>query len=248
MRVLLYDIECTANIGDTWAKWQTDVIHFRRDWYMLCFAFKWLDEKKTYVYALPDFATYRKDQTDDTELMQKLRDLMDEADIVVGHNSNAFDNKMSQTRMIVNDIPPPSPYKQLDTKVIAKRAFRFTSNKLDDLARFFNIPGKLETGGYGLWLGCENNDPKAWAKMKKYNRQDVVLLEQVYKKMIPWTANHPPMNTDVDACPRCGTLGRMVKRGFQYTKTNTYQRVRCGKCKGWSRMRNAEKTEKPNFV
>ena len=84
--------------------------------------------------------------------------------------------------------------------------------------------------------------------MKKYNKQDVILLEQVYLKMLPWTANHPPMNMDVEACPRCGTSGQMVKRGFQYTKTNTYQRVRCGKCKGWSRLRNAEKTEKPNFV
>ena len=55
-RVLLYDIETVPNLAYVWGKWEQNVIRFESEWHMLCFAYKWLGEKKTHVVALPDFA------------------------------------------------------------------------------------------------------------------------------------------------------------------------------------------------
>lgn len=143
--------------------------------------------------------------------------------------------------MVSLGLPPPAPYKQLDTKKIAKKYFSFTSNKLDDLGRYLGIGQKLDTGGYGLWLGCEEGDPKAWKKMKRYNKQDVVLLEEVYLKLRPWIANHPAVDNR-DNCPKCNSAN-MQKRGYGFNKTSKYQRFQCMDCGGWSRVRVNEQMD-----
>lgn len=242
MRTLIYDIETSPSLGYVWGKWQQDVIQFKEEWYILCFAYKWLDEKKTHIVALPDFKLYKKDPTNDREVVQKLHDLFSEADVVIAHNGNSFDQKKSQARMLYHGMNPPQPYQQLDTKLIARRHFNFTSNKLDDLGEVLKVGKKLQTGGFSTWLGCMAGDKKAWDKMKKYNKQDVVLLEKVYLKMRPWTANHPAVNVIdnlPEACPKCGK-GPLQARGYATTKTNRYRRSQCQSCGGWSQSRIPE--------
>ncbi len=36
-----------------------------------------------------------------------------------------------------------------------------------------------------------NKDPAAWKVMEKYNKQDVLLLEKVYDRLLPWIKSHP---------------------------------------------------------
>ena len=51
-----------------------------------------------------DFPEYQKDKTDDKALMRKLWDLMDEADIVIGHNCDSFDIKKINSRFFDDKI------------------------------------------------------------------------------------------------------------------------------------------------
>lgn len=207
-RVLIYDIETAPIIATVWGKYEQNIVWSIQDWYMLCFAYKWLGEKKTYVVSQTDFKGYRPGSEDDSEVIKKLWGLFNEADIVVAHNGNSFDQKKSQARMIINGLEPPAPYKQIDTKLVARRYFNFTSNKLDDLGEYLELGRKIQTGGHELWKQCMAGDMKAWKKMQKYNIQDVVLLEQIYLKMRPWIANHPSMGV-LDgrplACKNCGS-------------------------------------------
>lgn len=48
-RVLLFDIETAPIIGPSWQIRESDVLWVIQDWYMLCFSWKWLGEKKTHV-------------------------------------------------------------------------------------------------------------------------------------------------------------------------------------------------------
>jgi hypothetical protein len=48
------------------------------------------------------------------------------------------------------------------------------------LGHFLGIGRKLNHTGKALWLGCMSGDPKSWKKMRRYNQQDVRLLEAVY--------------------------------------------------------------------
>jgi len=76
--------------------------------------------------------------------------------------------------------------------------------------------------------------------MKKYNKQDVLLLEKVYKKLRPWTPRHPNLSVfgkeDRPVCPHCASE-KMYKDGKYHTNTNTYQAWECQDCGGWSRSR-----------
>src|SRR5690606_17959042 len=108
----------------TWGKYEQNLVWSIQDWYILCFAYKWLGERKTHVIAQPDFKDYKPGSSDDKNVVQKLWELFEEADVVVAHNGNSFDQKKSQARMIYHGMRPPAPYKQIDTKLVARRYFK----------------------------------------------------------------------------------------------------------------------------
>lgn len=233
MKVLLFDIETMSNLGFIWGKYEQNVIQYKKEWYMLSFAYKWLGDAKTHVLSLPDFGTYEYDLEDDFELVRALWELFDEADIIIAHNGASFDIKKSNAKFIEHGLPPPSPYKVIDTKLVAKRYFNFNSNKLDDLGNILGLGRKIDTGGFDLWLGCASGDMKAWKKMCDYNKQDVILLEQVYLKMRGWMVNHPSFHEN-GTCDHCGK-SNLQKRGYGIRGNGTkVQRYQCQDCAAWS--------------
>lgn len=236
-KILFYDIETAPNIGAIWGKYEQDVIWFEKDWYILSFSYKWLGDKTATVIALPDFKLYKKEPENDRELVKALWEKLNEADIVVAHYGDAFDNKKSSTRFIQHGLTPPAPYKSVDTKKVAAKYFKFDSNKLMDLGRYLDVGTKMETGGSGLWRKCMLGDSKAWDTMKKYNKQDVELLEQIYLKMLPWITTHPNTNGYKEGvvCPRCGS-SHLNSRGNAVLASGTqYKRYQCQDCGAWSR-------------
>lgn len=236
-RVAFVDIETSPNLAYVWGKWEQNVIAFKDEWRIIAFAVKYEGDKRVYTYALPDFPLYKKDPYNDRDLVAKLREVLDGADAVVAHNGDQFDIPKTNARMIAHGFTPPSPYKAIDTKKIAKRYFKFDSNKLDDLGEYLGVGRKMQTGGFSLWLGCMAGDIAAWTKMKKYNAQDVVLLENIYRKFVPWNTNHINMNAfrgTPDGCPRCGSA-HMQARGFLTNATGRFQRYQCQGCGGWSK-------------
>jgi DNA polymerase elongation subunit (family B) len=234
-KIALLDIETAPNLGWVWGKWEQNVIDFKEYWYMLSFSTKWLGEKETKTYKLPDFRGYASHKEDDSKLVTKLWGVLDEADIIIAHNGDKFDIKKSNARFISHGLQPPSPYKTIDTLKIARRNFAFTSNKLDDLGHYLGVGRKLPHTGARLWLDCMRGVPEAWTKMAKYNAQDVNLLERVYLKLRPWTSTHPDLSSysKKNECPTCGGTN-LQHRGHNVTKTGRRDRFQCMDCGSWS--------------
>lgn len=244
-RVLLYDIENSPIISYNWGIWEQNAVEIVEDWQILTVAWKWLDEKKVYVIGQDDFDDWKPGVNNDKNVVKKIHELFNEADVVIAHNGDSFDQKKSQARMLVHGMQPPSPYRQIDTKKVAKRYARFTSVRLGHLGGFLGVGQKLETGGFATWKGCLAGDPASWSKMKKYNKQDVSLLEEVYLKLRPWIQNHPGLNVldnKPEACPKCGE-GPLQARGFAVSKVGKKQRYQCQSCGGWSQGGTTIKTE-----
>jgi RNase_H superfamily len=234
-KILLFDIETSLTrvyVFDLYPKHGgTNVVEIDEPWYMLSFSWKWLGQKHTCVAALPDFPGYAKNRSCDKALVTELYRLISEADIIVAHNGDRFDLRKSNARFIEHGFAPPAPYKTVDTLKIARKHFKFDSNRLDDLGHFLGVGRKLANTGKALWLGCMSGDPKSWDKMRRYNKQDVRLLEAVYLKLRAWTTTHPNLDhyTRANACPVCQSKD-LVRHSFAYISTGKRQRMTCKGC------------------
>lgn len=233
-KILFLDIETAPSLGWAWAKYETNIIDYQRDWYMLSFGYKWSTDKKVTVRGLIDYPLrFNADIEDDSALVEELWQLLDAADIIVAHNGDGFDLVKINTRFLVHGLKPPTPYKTVDTLKIARKVFAFDSNKLDDLGHYLNIGRKLPHTGFHLWKGCMSGDRKSWALMLKYNGHDVELLERLYYKIRQWAPTHPNVNQgSTGKCPRCGSI-KVQRRGFTFTALRKKQRFQCTSCSGW---------------
>jgi DNA polymerase elongation subunit (family B) len=233
-KIVFVDIETAPSLGWVWGKWEQNVIDFKRDWYMLSFAYKYADGGKVVTRGLIDYPGYAKDKENDRALVEELWTIFDEADIIIGHNGDSFDIRKSNSRFLTHGLNPPSPYKTVDTLKIARRAFKFDSNKLDDLGRYLGIGRKVPHTGFNLWKNCMDGNPVAWKKMKRYNGHDVTLLEKVYYAVRAWAPVHPNVNKGQHtACPVCGKF-KLQARGFSFTLLRKKQRFQCQACAHWS--------------
>ena len=224
-RILLLDIETAPSLGYVWEAWQTNVIDFRDQWYILCYAWKFLGEKTQFL-SLQD--------VDEHTLIQQLWNLFNEADIVVGHKVDTFDIKRSNAMFLRYGLPPPSPYKTVDTLKVVKKYFKLDKNSLGDVGKYLGLGDKKPNQGWKTWLGTMQGDPEAWAVMRDYNIQDVDLLERIYLTLRPWHTTHPNLNlwSEHQNCPTCGS-GRIQRRGFSYAKVQVRQRYHCQDCGHW---------------
>lgn len=250
-RILICDIETAPVLAHVWGLFKQNVglNQIQADSYILCWAAKWLGEAPIH------YGESRK-LTTSKVMLNRLWKLLDEADFVVGHNFGRFDRSKINSAFIKAGMKPPSPYKVIDTLNIAKREFRFTSNKLEFIAKALGCTpksGHKKFAGHDLWVETLKGNAEAWAEMGDYCRQDVIVTEEVYLALRPWDTTHPNINVMRDTtdehgeeamhCPHCGST-HLNKNGKRYTNTGAYTRYRCMDCGASSRSRYTENTLK----
>lgn len=229
MKTLLLDVETSPNLADVWSLWNINVSlsQLRKSSEMICWAAKWYGSSKV------EFRSKFHDTRD--VMLKRIHELMSEADALVHYNGNAFDIPTLNKEFLLAKMGPPAPSKQIDLYRVVRSKFRFPSNKLQYVSEALEIGQKVKHEGHTLWVKCEAGDPAAWRKMKRYNIQDVNLLEDAYNELLPWIDNHPNVGFfGGEGCPNCGS-GVARKQGFAYLSTGTYQRWQCTPCGTWYR-------------
>lgn len=232
-KILVFDIETSPIISYTWGIWDQNISlnMIKQDWYILSWGAKWLDSDNT-IYM---DSRGSKDISDDSKLLKGIWKLLDECDIVVTQNGKSFDVKKLNARFILNGMKPPSSYRHIDTLQLAKKHFGFTSNKLEYMADKINIKYKKlkhdKFAGFELWKECLKGNLKAWNDMKKYNLHDVLSLEELYKKLIPWDTafNFNAYSDTLDNVCTCGSKD-FLRKGYRLTNTGKFQRFKCKDC------------------
>lgn len=148
-KILIFDIETSPLKAYVWNLWKQNVHldHILNEWFMICWSAKWLYSNEILGDVLtPEEAI----EENDKRVCQSLWNLINEADIVVAHNGNRFDIPRMNARFIINGLNPTKPYYSVDTCLVAKKQFGFSSNKLDALATYFGFKHKLDTD-FSLW-------------------------------------------------------------------------------------------------
>jgi len=178
LKVLYLDLETSPNIGFFWKsgyKLNIGYENIIQERAIICACYKWKDENK--VHSL------EWNNGDDKVLLQELAEVINEADLIVGHNLNKFDLPWIYGRCVKHNIQFDTNFKKEDTLTMARNMFSFNSNKLDYIAQFLGLGEKLSTS-YNLWKDIVlKNDAKAMNTMVKYCKNDVVILQKVHEKL-----------------------------------------------------------------
>lgn len=224
-RILFYDIEIAPLKAHLWSMWQQGVglNQIESDWFMLSFCCKWADSDDVFYFDQRNTT----DIEDDYDLVLKLWHFLNEADVVIGQNSKRFDTKKTNARFILNGLPKPSVYRQIDTLEIAKRQFGFTSNRLeymtDKLCTEYKKSKHKKFHGHELWNECLKGNIEAWEEMEDYNRLDVLSLEELYNVLSSWDNTLPNFDCYVDEVL---DMEEWEKNGFHYTNLGKFQKYR----------------------
>lgn len=240
-KILLLDIETSPVNAYVWQsqigrKTRIDIDQIVEDMRIISYAAKFLDEKKIHYSDVRGQINDRGEE----KLLKKIHDLCNEADVVIAHNGQAFDVPTILARFSVFDLKPTAPFTQIDTYLVSRKQFRFTSNKLEFLGKATKCPVKKgkhpKFPGMDLWKECLKDNVSAWREMRAYNIDDVLVLEWVYKKLRPFMKNHPNVAwlAGRPGCPNCGE-NKLQRRGFMTTRTMRYHRYQCSNCGAWTK-------------
>lgn len=229
-KILIVDIETRPSLAYIWRVWQENigVDQLIQPTEMFSWAAKWVGSD-----GVKFASTYHDGKK---KMVQAIWHLLNEADCVMHFNGRKFDIPHIQREFLEAGLLPPSPYRQIDLIDAVRKQFRFTSNRLAHVSKVLGLEGKVEHEGFPLWVKCMAGEAEAWERMKNYNIQDVLLLEDLYRKMLPWLPAHPSIASFLgeDVCPKCGG-DQLVKEGFAYTQMGKFQQFHCKSCGSWSR-------------
>jgi len=230
LRLLLLDIETAPNVVHAWGLWNVNVglSQLIEPGYVLCWSAKWVGEPKIFFSSIRGGAK---------KMLTEIHNLLSEADAVITWNGSQFDIPHLNREFLRYGFTPPEPYAQIDLLTVARKRFRFVSNKLENVCKELGVGEKIKNEGHSLWIGCMTGEPKSWANMKRYNINDTAILEAVYEKMLPWISSHPHVGLrdgKMTSCPNCGGT-KIQSRGWAYTALGKYKRYQCRTCWTWSR-------------
>lgn len=148
---------------------------------ILCWSAKWLGSDKVF------YEETKGDKSKEKTILKKLKKLMDQADIILGQNSQKFDVPIINGLFLYYDlIDGVREYKQIDTLVMSRSKYKFLSHKLQYMSgKLCEIKKQTHAKfpGMSLWMEYEAKNPAAFAEMKKYNMADVQATEELFLKL-----------------------------------------------------------------
>lgn len=235
-KILVFDIETAPMEGYFWGLFKQNISleMIKQHTTILSWSAKWLGAPESEVMYAD--VRHQENKRDDKELVMKIHSLLDEADIVLTQNGERFDEPKLNYRFLVHGLKKPSSFRHEDTLRIAKAKFGFDSNKLVHMTHLFcKKYKKLDHGefhGMKLWTECLAGNMKAFESMEKYNKYDVLSLEELYvDHLAPWSngATFAAYSTEVKFRCNCGS-DSFKDSGFHITKRAKFQKHQCNDC------------------
>jgi hypothetical protein len=183
---------------------------------------------------------WKKNPREDRALAKKLLEVMSEADIILGQNSDRFDVRVANEKFFRYELGQARPVKYLDTKKMGKRNFYFPSYSLEYMSDRYCETKKLTNRkfpGIQLQRACLEKNPEAWEEMRIYNIIDVKSTKELAIKMAPWGS--PNLNSmRPGALFRCDNIlcgsTNIIHRGHaKGTGGGRFKQYSCKDCGHW---------------
>lgn len=231
-KLLFYDIETSLAKSYHFQQWKVNLSQKQKiqESHLLSHAWAWGDGEVTgSILTREEMLAH-----DPERLVLECWSLLDNCDVLVAHNGKRFDVRKVNSYFLQYGLPPPSPYRVIDTLLIAKQKFALPFNSLAYLAEFLNVEQKIDTGGVDLWIQCDQGSQEALDKMNEYCMGDIVTLRSVYNHLISWSNDGVNLALYSDhgaSCPHCSSDNISVIEGkYTHTVARKYQVYRCNDC------------------
>jgi predicted RNA-binding Zn-ribbon protein involved in translation (DUF1610 family) len=246
-RVLVADIETFPIWARVWGMFKQNISleQIVKDWTMMSFAAKWLQQPE--VYYLDN--RMQVDSRDDSLQLAALYHILLNTDMIIAHNGQRFDLPKIKARLAIKKFRPLPPLKVIDTLNLNRTAFGFTSQKLQYITgehTGFASEGKSDHKkypGWKLWVGCEEHDLGAWKECEAYNITDITSLEESYLELRGWYQAQPnfgpyvvPGEKGELVCPNCGST-HLHRHKERKTQVGIYPQYHCQSCGTYPRGR-----------
>ncbi len=182
-QVILLDVETSPIETFAWGTFKQYIPHtFIKE---PSFLISWTAKQLYSSEVMSDVLTPEEAlEKNDNRIVNSAWKVLESSNVLIGHNIRKFDLRYLNTRFLMNNLQPPSPFQIIDTYEVAKRNFLFSSNKLDYLGTLIRNKGKIKTD-FNLWRDCIAGDETALKSMLDYNKEDVLLLEEVFLFLRP---------------------------------------------------------------
>lgn len=160
-------------------------------------------------------------------------DVFDAADLVYGHNHDRFDIRHLNTGWRDIGLPPPSPFKTLDTLKAARSTFGDESKTLNALCQRVGVVSKVDKYDVDVARAAITGNKAAQRRIKTYNCGDVEASEALVDRLRGWIPSHPhDLIGRIDDRPTCNQCwgDNLEHNGVKLAQQITYTLWRCGDC------------------
>jgi len=246
-RILAFDLETSIPKVATFGRMKVFLNHenvIQEGGKIICASYIWIDANGVGQVQLINMTAEEIANDDDSRICAELWELFNQADAVVCHNASTFDFPMLKTRCMMHGMPPLPTVKVLDTLIMARKNFRFPSNRLADLAAYLGLEAKKDAGGVKTWIDYQAGKQAAIDHMHFYCKHDTVLLVQVYLKLRNYGHTGSDFNAGLYVNAEEGTMlctvcaSPVAKTGrFVYTSVSKFEELRCTSCGNVTRTR-----------
>lgn len=179
MRISAFDIESSGLDGD-WAS-------------ILCASFCVIasdDPKEIGKVTTLTRKIRPKDPMDDGALAAKIRDAVEDWNVIVTWNGKLFDLPFVNARLLKAGYEDCNPQMHLDLMWYATgNSARLASRKLDNVAKFFKTMNQKYEVPNEVLQASRYGDPEALKEVIKHCEADVRILRDVYWRLIPRVRN-----------------------------------------------------------
>lgn len=240
-KILFYDIETSPLQAWVWSLGKQVVRHGQLvDGYsrygIICITYCFNDGKPAKAIVW-DFEKQDSDRVvkEFDELIRK-----EEPDVIIGKNSDRFDNKHLNTIRMYYDLPPFPEFMDYtdDLEKQMRKYFYLPSNTLDYFSAQLGLGGKIKMEMQN-WIDIVTRDPKkgpiALNKMVRYGKKDIVDTRQLWEYCVKHFK--PKFNAATKqalrACVTCGSQC-ITRNGTRVAGKTLYQNYYCSTHGGYA--------------
>lgn len=243
-KILTYDLETTLlqfwafNTGKQVLR-HHQLVNGKSRTDVICMAWAWNDGKPAQVMG------WGFEEQNSKPILQKLDQLIGEADIVIGKNNHRFDDKHVNAHRMFNQEPGIVDWsgKSDDLEKQIRKHFKLPSYSLDYLSQELGYGGK-ESMDFSDWVKIQEKHPTegndAYEKMMHYCCKDVEDTRSIWDRLLPYITpkfNHATFSNTQNAggmvCKVCGSAN-IIKQGRYISGKTVYRQWRCKNHNGYA--------------